>query len=164
MSSDKHVPVTILTGFLGSGKTTLLNIIAGFELATEGAVKVEGVLVKRPGPDRTVVFQSDALFPWLTSLDNVMVGMQSRKSSDVKREASRLLSALHLDGFERSFPYQLSGGMKQRVAIARALIRDPKVLLMDEPFGALDAQTRLVMQQLLQEIWLRYKPNHQRGG
>jgi NitT/TauT family transport system ATP-binding protein len=149
--------IVCLLGPSGCGKTTLLNIIAGFEQATAGSVRVDGLRVDKPGPDRTVVFQTDALFPWLTSIANVMFGL-SRRTPKTGEEAARLLSVLHLEGFERMFPYQLSGGMKQRVAIARALIRDPKVLLMDEPFGALDSQTRLEMQQLLQEVWMRFKP------
>ncbi len=147
----------VLLGPSGCGKSTLLNILAGFESVSAGSVRVFGDTVSRPGPDRAVVFQEAALFPWLSVRDNVafaprLKGLSRRASADVAREA---LTQVGLGPFEDALPDQLSGGMKQRVGIARALVMEPRVLLMDEPFGALDAQTRLSMQELLLGVWER---------
>lgn len=150
--------IVCLVGPSGCGKSTLLNLMAGFEAVTSGDVHLGGQPITGPGPDRTVVFQQDALFPWLRVLENVTAGARARKLQGYEDRASKLLQQVRLDDFARSYPYQLSGGMRQRASIARALMSDSKVLLMDEPFGALDAQTRGEMQGLLQEIWARYHP------
>jgi NitT/TauT family transport system ATP-binding protein len=144
-----------LLGPSGCGKSTLLNILAGFEAASAGEARVRGELVARPGPDRAVVFQEAALFPWASVLDNVTFGprMAGQPRRAVEDHARHLLSLVGLSGFEAHLPDQLSGGMKQRVGIARALILKPKLFLMDEPFGALDAQTRMQMQELLLRVW-----------
>jgi NitT/TauT family transport system ATP-binding protein len=144
-----------LVGTSGCGKSTLLAIIAGLEIQTAGEVLIDGAPVAGPGRDRGVVFQSYTLFPWLSVEKNVEFALQgeglNRKS---KREIAREhLELVGLSQFHDALPYQLSGGMRQRVAIARALCYRPKVLLMDEPFGALDAQTRQLMQELLTGIW-----------
>jgi NitT/TauT family transport system ATP-binding protein len=152
--------VLCLLGPSGCGKSTVLNIIAGFEPPSGGTVSLDGAPITRAGPDRAVVFQSPALFPWLTVSQNVEFAIKYRAGAqhDIGRRASEYIDAVGLSGFEGHFPYQLSGGMRQRVALARALIGDPAVLLLDEPFGALDAQTRLEMHELLQGIWARYHP------
>lgn len=144
-----------LLGPSGCGKSTILNLVAGFEHPTEGDVLLDGQPTLRPGPDRGVVFQEPMLFPWLTVLDNITFGprMSGGRAEQYLPAAERYIGLMGLSGFERHRPYELSGGMKQRVAIARAWITDPKVLLMDEPFGALDAQTRLMMQELLVRVW-----------
>jgi NitT/TauT family transport system ATP-binding protein len=149
-----------LLGPSGCGKTTLLNLIAGFDRATEGEILVAGKRVGRPGPDRMVVFQSPALFSWLTVWENVVFGPRERgeDSKDYEPRARSLLDSVGLKGREHDFPYQLSGGMKQRVQLARALLNRPEVLLMDEPFGALDSQTRSQMQELLLSVWGLYHP------
>jgi NitT/TauT family transport system ATP-binding protein len=144
-------------GPTGCGKTTLLNIMAGLDIPTEGHVFLNGQLVKETGPDRIMVFQENALFPWLNVIDNVEFGL---KMAGVEREKRHEIAMHHLDmmqltKFVEAFTYQLSGGMKQRVAIARALVMDPEVLLMDEPFAALDAQTRDILLVELQLIWAR---------
>lgn len=143
--------VTCLLGPSGCGKTTLLNLIGGIERPTDGHITVGGRLVTGIGCDRAIVFQQAALFPWLDVLGNIMVGgrAQGMKRADCRDSALELVSRLGLVGSERLYPYQLSGGMKQRVQIGRALLCQPAVLLMDEPFGALDAQTRLSLQELL---------------
>ncbi len=149
-----------LLGPSGCGKTTLLSLIAGFDRQNEGEIVVAGRRVEKPGPDRMVVFQFPALFAWLTVWENVVFGPKER--GEDKREydprARALLEAVGLKGREHDFPYQLSGGMKQRVQLARALLNRPRVLLMDEPFGALDSQTRSQMQELLHEVWGLYHP------
>lgn len=139
----------------GCGKSTLVRILAGLETPTQGEVLVAGEPVSGPGPDRGMVFQSYTLFPWLTVKENVMFGprMAGSSSTSAEREARQWIDLVGLSRFENSYPNQLSGGMKQRVAIARALANQPKVLFMDEPFGALDAQTRSSMQSHLLEIW-----------
>jgi NitT/TauT family transport system ATP-binding protein/sulfonate transport system ATP-binding protein len=146
-----------LVGPSGCGKSTLLNLLAGFETPTSGAVLLDGRPVQGPAPDRGVVFQEAALFPWLTVLGNVCYGPQRRGiSRSVYIPAARaLLEKVGLARFADNYPAELSGGMRQRTAIARALVNDPEVLLLDEPFGALDAQTRAMMQELLLSIWER---------
>jgi NitT/TauT family transport system ATP-binding protein len=148
-----------LVGTSGCGKSTLLSIIAGLETQTSGEVFIDGARVIGPGRDRGVVFQTYTLFPWMTVEKNVEFALQSeRLSRRRKREIAREhLELVGLAGFAQSLPYELSGGMRQRVAIARALCYRPKVLLMDEPFGALDAQTRQLMQELLTEVWEAHK-------
>ncbi|MBI4269300.1 MAG: ABC transporter ATP-binding protein [Candidatus Rokubacteria bacterium] len=152
--------ILCLLGPSGCGKSTILNIIAGFDVPSAGRVTVDGKTVMGPGPERIVVFQSPALFPWLTVRDNVTFGPRFRgdRPAAYNRLAEEYLRAVGLQGFEDHYPYQLSGGMRQRVALARALIGGPAILLLDEPFGALDAQTRLAMQELLLGIWERYQP------
>jgi NitT/TauT family transport system ATP-binding protein len=145
--------IICVVGPSGCGKSTLLNMLAGFDTPTSGQVVAGGTPVTRPGPDRAVVFQSDALLPWLTVYENVVLGPKALGRKDYQRRAEELLEHVHLTRFRDSYPYQLSGGMRQRAAIARVLIGDLRVLLMDEPFGALDAQTRSRMQELVQAIW-----------
>lgn len=137
------------------GKTTIMNLIAGFEPASEGSMTFLGKEISKPGPERGVVFQSTALFPWMTTMGNVEYGLKMAgvKKEERRRRAQKYIDLVGLQGFENSFPVQLSGGMRQRVGIARAYCNEPKVMLMDEPFGALDAQTRYLMQEELQRIW-----------
>lgn len=144
-----------LLGPSGCGKSTLFNIIAGLEKPDGGHVLVEGKPVAGPGPDRVVVFQDGALFPWLTVRENVEFGLSLQNVGKVRRRerAEEALAMVRLSHFSDAYIHELSGGMRQRVAIARALAMEPKVLLMDEPFAALDAQTRNVMQEELQKIW-----------
>jgi NitT/TauT family transport system ATP-binding protein len=139
----------------GCGKSTLIRILAGLEDASDGKVLLDGNPVSGPGPDRGMVFQSYTLFPWLTVKQNVMFGprMAGQKGGSAESEARQWIDLVGLSKFENSYPHQLSGGMKQRVAIARALANRPRILLMDEPFGALDAQTRCQMQSYLLQIW-----------
>jgi NitT/TauT family transport system ATP-binding protein len=148
-----------LLGPSGCGKSTLLKIIAGLIPATSGRITINGKPVSGPGPERAVVFQDYALFPWMTVRDNVEFGLEARKLPlAARREVSRrLLKVVGLSDFAERFPHQLSGGMKQRVSIARALAVDPSLLLMDEPFGALDAQTRQLLQDELLRIWREYR-------
>ncbi|WP_062211943.1 ABC transporter ATP-binding protein [Streptomyces sp. NBRC 109706] len=143
-----------VVGASGCGKSTLLRILAGFETATRGTVRVGGAPVNGPGPDRAVVFQDYGLFPWLTVAENIAYGPKQARlpRATVRERTARALEAVGLARVERSFPHQLSGGMQQRVAIARVLANNPAVLLMDEPFGALDALTRSAMQAELQRI------------
>ncbi len=142
-------------GASGCGKSTLIRILAGLESPTSGEVILDGKPVSGPGPDRGMVFQSYTLFPWLTVKDNVMFGLEmtGRGGSAAESEARQWIDLVGLSKFEDTYPHQLSGGMKQRVAIARALANQPRILLMDEPFGALDAQTRAHMQAYLLQIW-----------
>jgi len=146
----------MLLGPSGCGKSTLLNIIAGFENLDAGKVTVDGVPVERPGPDRGVVFQDYALFPWLNVQQNVEYGLRERGLSAAERTqiAGRYIDMVGLRGFEKRFPHELSGGMRQRVALIRVLAIDPQILLMDEPFAAVDAQTRSVLQEELERLWL----------
>jgi NitT/TauT family transport system ATP-binding protein len=146
-----------LLGRSGCGKSTLLKILAGFLSPTSGEVRLEGAPILGPGPDRSVIFQEDALFPWLTVEENIAFGLRNRKLAPgtARGEVQRFLDLVGLDAFRDYLPREISGGMKQRVALARVLILRPKVLLMDEPFGALDAQTREEMQGLLLDIWER---------
>jgi ABC-type nitrate/sulfonate/bicarbonate transport system ATPase subunit len=144
-----------LIGPSGCGKSTLLNLIAGFEQPTTGEVLLDGIEIQSPGPDRGVVFQEGALFPWLNVLDNVCFGPKRLKVQRERylRDAHSILEDVGLSAFAQHLPSELSGGMRQRVAIARALINRPPVLLMDEPFAALDPQTRVLMQEMLLQIW-----------
>ena len=144
-----------VVGPSGCGKSTLLNIIGGLENPTEGQVLVDGKPVQGPGPDRGIVFQQYALFPWLTVEKNVQFGLklQGKSNEEAEEIARKYLKMVDLEGFAKAYPKELSGGMKQRVAIARAYAVNPKVLLMDEPFGALDAQTRTQLQSELLETW-----------
>jgi NitT/TauT family transport system ATP-binding protein len=147
-----------LVGSSGCGKSTLLNIVAGLATPSTGNVLVDGQSVTgRPGSDRGMVFQGYTLYPWLTVAQNIAFGLQFQKMSkaDQRHQVSYLLNVVGLEKFAHSFPKQLSGGMKQRVAIARALANEPAVLLMDEPFGALDAQTKEQMQEFLLELWTK---------
>jgi ABC-type nitrate/sulfonate/bicarbonate transport system ATPase subunit len=146
--------LTVL-GPSGCGKTTLLNIVASFESASSGEVLLDGDAVRKPGPDRGVVFQEYALFPWLTVQQNIEFGLRERgmPKSARRERVRRQIASVGLSGFEQRYPQELSGGMRQRVALARVLINDPKILLMDEPFAALDAQTRSMMQQELLSVW-----------
>ncbi|SDF62918.1 ABC transporter ATP-binding protein [Sporolituus thermophilus] len=146
--------ITIL-GPSGCGKSTILKIIAGLEEPSSGRVLLDGREIKGPGADRGMVFQSYTLFPWLTVRQNIEFGLEvaGRPKAERRDIAYHYLEKIGLKGFENAYPQNLSGGMKQRVAIARALANDPEVLLMDEPFGALDAQTRTVMQELLVDVW-----------
>ena len=148
-----------LLGPSGCGKSTLLKIIAGLIPATSGRIAINGKAVSGPGPERAVVFQDYALFPWMTVRDNVEFGLEARKLPPAERRqvSSRLLKVVGLSDFAERFPHQLSGGMKQRVSIARALAVDPSLLLMDEPFGALDAQLRQLLQDELLRIWREYR-------
>ena len=144
-----------VVGPSGCGKSTLLYILAGFLPPTAGDARVNGAPVRGPGVDRGIVFQEYALFPWLTVFQNVTYGLEMKGVPRVEREeiARRYVKLIGLEGFERRFPRELSGGMKQRVAIARTLAYEPEILLLDEPFGALDAQTRELMQDELARIW-----------
>src|SRR3990167_523560 len=142
----------------GCGKTTLLNIIAGLERSTSGRIHQNEKEITEPGNDRVVIFQESALFPWLNVIQNVEFGLVKRMEAKKRREIARtLLNMVHLSRFEKSFVHQLSGGMKSRVALARALALNPAVLLMDEPFAALDAQTRDILHEEIQEIWSKNK-------
>lgn len=138
----------------GCGKTTVLNIVAGFDALTSGTVEVGGKPVTRPSPERGVVFQSFALFPWKTVLGNVTFGLRMRGVPRHEREtvARQYLELVGLDGFERKFPHELSGGMQQRLGVARVLANEPEVMLMDEPFASIDAQTRRKLQEELTGI------------
>ena len=146
--------VTIL-GPSGCGKSTMLRIVAGLDFPTTGQVLLDGKLVQEPGTDRGMVFQSYTLFPWLTVAQNIRFGLREKGASEAiqKERSDYFIAKVGLRGFENHYPKQLSGGMQQRTAIARALANDPKILLMDEPFGALDNQTRVLMQELLLGIW-----------
>jgi NitT/TauT family transport system ATP-binding protein len=154
----QHEFVAIL-GPSGCGKSTLLNMVAGFDRPTRGSVKVEEEEIVDPSPRRCVVFQEPALFPWLTVMDNVVFGPKNRRqpAAEYRPRAAQIIEQVGLRGFEASYPAELSGGMRQRVGIARVLIMEPRVLLMDEPFGSLDAQTRSLMQELLLALWQRHQ-------
>ena len=146
--------VTVL-GPSGCGKSTLLRIVAGLDYPSTGRVLLDGQPVEGPGADRGMVFQSYTLFPWLTVEQNIRFGLRERQMPEAqqKERCDFFIAKVGLRGFESHFPKQLSGGMQQRTAIARALANDPKILLLDEPFGALDNQTRVLMQELLLGIW-----------
>ncbi len=150
--------ITIL-GPSGCGKSTLLRIVAGLDRPSTGRVLLDGRGVTRPGPDRGMVFQSYTLFPWLTVAQNIAFGLREKGVAENERRdtVAAYIDLVGLKGFENHWPKQLSGGMQQRTAIARALANDPEILLLDEPFGALDNQTRGLMQELLLGIWEREK-------
>ena len=152
--------VACIVGPSGCGKTTLLNMIAGFEQPSTGQLSVRGMPILGPSPERGVVFQQAALLPWLNVWDNVVLGprMRGADRAGLTRNAERVLASVGLAGFETHYPYQLSGGMRQRVQIARVLVASPDVILMDEPFGSLDAQTRIVMHEVMLNVWAEYKP------
>jgi ABC-type nitrate/sulfonate/bicarbonate transport system ATPase subunit len=145
----------VIVGPSGCGKSSLLDIIAGLREPTGGHCKLDGKVIHGPAKERGMVFQNYSLFPWLTVLKNVEFGLslQGKPAGETTARARHYVNAVGLSSFENAYPNQLSGGMKQRVAIARSLANDPEVILMDEPFGALDSQTRVVMQQLLLGIW-----------
>ena len=151
----EHGEFIALVGPSGCGKTTFLRIVAGLEPATTGEVRLDGRVVRSPGGDRGFVFQTDNLLPWRTVFSNAMIGpeLAGRTSDTERRRTLALLKLVGLEGFEHYYPRELSGGMRQRVNLARALAIDPEILLMDEPFSALDAQTREVMQEELTRIW-----------
>jgi len=144
-----------VVGPSGCGKSTLLHLVAGFETPTAGRLLLDGTPIRRPGPDRGMLFQDLALFPWRSVMGNVTWGLEARGISRAEREeiATRFIEMVGLSGFRDAYPGELSGGMKQRVALARVLAFEPRMLLMDEPFGALDAQTRELMQDELIKIW-----------
>ena len=148
----------VLFGAGQCGKTTLLNILAGLDMPTEGEVYTRGQKVTGPAPERGVVYQKTSLFPWMTVQKNVEYGLKQQKMEKSARAetARKYLNVVGLDGFADAYPKELSGGMKQRVAIARALAANPESLLLDEPFGALDTQTRSHMQELTLDVWRQY--------
>jgi NitT/TauT family transport system ATP-binding protein len=148
-----------VVGPSGCGKTTFLSVVDGLVAASAGRILVDGQAVTRPGPDRAMVFQEASLLPWRTVLGNVCYGLECLGTPRREREerAAHLIDLVGLSGFEHHYPYELSGGMQQRVNLARALLVDPKILLMDEPFASLDAQTRELMQEELLRIWLQAK-------
>jgi ABC-type nitrate/sulfonate/bicarbonate transport system ATPase subunit len=146
--------VTVI-GPSGCGKTTLLSIVAGFERPTSGEILVDDQPIDGPGADRGVVFQEYALFPWLTLRQNVEYGPRERRvpPGEARNIVDRTLRLVNLEGADHRYPHELSGGMRQRVALARVLVNDPKILLMDEPFAAVDAQTRAALQRELARLW-----------
>jgi NitT/TauT family transport system ATP-binding protein len=148
-----------LVGPSGCGKSSLLGILAGFTQPSSGHATLDGAPILKPGPERGVVFQQYSLLPWLTVRENVELGLTLRGAPRAQREATsrRLLGLCGLSAFEGHYPDQLSGGMKQRIGIVRALAAEPRVLLMDEPFGALDTQTRSVMQEILTDMWQEFR-------
>ncbi len=147
-----------LLGPSGCGKSTLLNVAGGFEAPTRGEVRIDGKPVVGPHSRRVFVFQEYGIFPWASVWDNVVLGVRDRSKREQHEIAARVISLVGLEGFERAYPMELSGGMKQRVEVARALAVDPDVIFMDEPFGALDSLTRLTMRSELVRIWSRSKP------
>jgi len=154
LTVDDH-DFLVLLGPSGCGKSTLLRIVAGLDQPTTGRVLVNGAPVRGPGADRGMVFQSYTLFPWLTVEQNIRFGLREKGMAEVEqaRVAAHYIARVGLEGFEHHYPRTLSGGMQQRTALARALANDPEILLLDEPFGALDNQTRALMQELLLGIW-----------
>jgi NitT/TauT family transport system ATP-binding protein/sulfonate transport system ATP-binding protein len=144
-----------IVGPSGCGKSTLLRLIAGLDQEYEGQMRLDGTPITGPGLERGIVFQDHRLLPWLTLAENVRLALLNRPAGPSAALVREYLALVGLQGFERAYPHQLSGGMAQRAAIARALVNDPKVLLLDEPFGALDALTRIRLQAELQRIWLR---------
>ncbi|NYE06857.1 NitT/TauT family transport system ATP-binding protein [Bacillus niacini] len=148
-----------IVGPSGCGKSTLLYLVAGLDKADSGEIRVNGDLVTKPGRERVVVFQEAGLFPWLTVLENVTYGLNLKKmpKEEAKAKALDVLKMVHLSKYVNSYPHELSGGMKQRVSIARALVMEPDILLMDEPFSALDEQTRMVLHKELLDIWRKTK-------
>ena len=156
----RHAEIITIVGPSGCGKSTLLRLLAGFEAPSEGQLLIGGAQVRGPGADRGMVFQQPQLYPWLNVFDNVVFGPRMRgvEKARYTEAAGHYIKSVGLTGFETNYPYQLSGGMKQRAQIARVLINEPRILLMDEPFGALDYQNRLVMQRLLLDLADQYKP------
>ena len=154
LTVDDH-DFLVLLGPSGCGKSTLLRIVAGLDQPTAGRVLVNGAPVRGPGADRGMVFQSYTLFPWLTVEENIRFGLREKGMAEAEqaRVAAHYIARVGLAGFEHHYPRTLSGGMQQRTALARALANDPEILLLDEPFGALDNQTRALMQELLLGIW-----------
>jgi NitT/TauT family transport system ATP-binding protein len=148
-----------IVGPSGCGKTTFLSVVDGLIAASAGRILVDGEVVTRPGPDRAVVFQDASLLPWRTVLGNVVYGLEciGVRAREARERAARFIEMVGLLGFEQHYPHELSGGMQQRVNLARALVMDPKILLMDEPFASLDAQTRELMQEELLRIWVQAK-------
>jgi NitT/TauT family transport system ATP-binding protein len=146
-----------IVGPSGCGKTTFLSVVDGLIAASGGRILVEGQVVSKPGPDRAVVFQDASLLPWRTVLGNVLYGLECQgvAARAAGERAARFIEMVGLAGFEQHYPHELSGGMQQRVNLARALVMDPKILLMDEPFASLDAQTREAMQEELLRIWVK---------
>ncbi|WP_378953565.1 ABC transporter ATP-binding protein [Pelosinus sp. sgz500959] len=142
-----------IIGSSGCGKSTLLRIIAGLDVEYDGDVQLNGQRIVGPGIDRGIVFQEHRLFPWLTVEENIAFGLQSVPVADAKQTIKEHIELVGLQGFEKSYPHQLSGGMAQRASIARALVNRPQVLILDEPFGALDALTKMQMQQEVLRIW-----------
>ena len=146
----------VIVGPSGCGKTSLLMMMAGLRDHTEGRIDIHGAPIPRPDPERVgVIFQEASLFPWLTTFDNIEFPLSLRGTprEERRRRAEAMLSLVGLDGFGERYPHELSGGMKQRVSIARAFANDPEILLMDEPFSALDAQNKLLLQEELLRIW-----------
>lgn len=155
LSIEQGEFVTVI-GPSGCGKSTLLRIVAGLDTEYSGKATLAGEEIRGPGIDKGFIFQEHRLFPWLTVEKNIASDL-SLKDKDVRRRVDELIELIKLQGFEKAYPRELSGGMAQRVAIARALLRNPKILLLDEPFGALDAFTRAHMQEVLLEIWRKNK-------
>jgi NitT/TauT family transport system ATP-binding protein len=157
LSVEKGEFVSIL-GPSGCGKSTLLSIVAGLTSASSGVIEAAGKSIKKPGKDRGMVFQQAALFPWLNVLDNVTFPLKKEMSkNDAAEQAKKYLKMVQLSNYLHHYPHELSGGMQQRVAIARALAMNPEILLMDEPFGALDEQTRSRLHEQLERIWMETK-------
>lgn len=152
--------IVALVGPSGCGKSTLLHMVAGLESPSSGQLTAAGAAISAPGPERTLVFQEHALYPWLTLIDNVALALefQNRPRATARTEARQWLARVQLDGFENYYPHQVSGGMRQRAALARAFIARPQVLLLDEPFGALDALTRMTLQSVLKELIAEERP------
>jgi len=150
---------TAILGPSGCGKSTLLNMVAGFDAPTRGEVRANGAPVSSPSPKRAVVFQEPALFPWYSVYENIVFGpkTQGQSAQTYRPLAEKIIEQVGLKGFASHYPAELSGGMKQRVGIARVLAMQPELLLMDEPFGSLDAQTRTLMQELLLAVWERHQ-------
>ena len=157
----KDGELIVIVGPSGCGKSTLLNLIAGLQAPTSGKIIIDGLAIKGPGPDRGVIFQNYALMPWLTTIQNIEFALNTvfpeKTKPDIKERAINYLRMVGLEKASNKFPKELSGGMKQRVAIARALSINPNMLLMDEPFGALDALTRSYLQEELLSIWRKNK-------
>lgn len=152
--------IVSIVGPSGCGKSTLLRMVAGFDFPSAGELLLGGAAIARPAEDRGIVFQQPQLYPWLNVFDNVVFGPRMRGVARPRyvEAANHYIKSVGLSGFEKNYPYQLSGGMKQRLQIARVLINEPRILLMDEPFAALDYQNRLVMQRLLLDLAEEYKP------
>ncbi|WP_404363292.1 ABC transporter ATP-binding protein [Marinobacter sp.] len=152
--------IVALVGPSGCGKSTLLHMVAGLETPSSGSILVDGAPIKSPSPERTLVFQEHALYPWMTLLENVALALefQNHPKQAARAEARKWLERVELPGFEDYYPHQVSGGMRQRTALARAFIARPQVLLLDEPFGALDALTRMTLQSVLKDLIEDHRP------